>query len=362
MSGQFSRGSEWRRWDLQVHSPYSALNQGFGADFDQYARVLLERAVSAGVAVIGIADYFCIEGYSALRAILEDTARLWALLGPELAKQASTLLILPNIELRTAVVIRRPDGRDSRVNFHVLFADSIEPRAIEEHFLRELRFTAEASPGGPDQTRSLTRGNLADLGRSLKEQHARFRELGDLQVGMMNAVVPHESVTSVLEQQAARFRDRYLIVLPADEDLSECRWDGQGHLVRKLLIQKSHMLFSSNERTRAFSLGKTHPSTRAFLEEFKSLKPCVHGSDAHRYEDLFEPGEKRYLWIKADPTYDGLRQILHEPESRVFIGEAPPALRRLRENATQVHRFRQFRADSRGSGGREVVLRRHSLR
>ena len=122
---------------------------------------------------------------------------------------------------------------------------------------------------------------------------------------MMTAVVSHEDVTTVLEKQPSRFKDRYLILIPADEDLAQCRWDGQGHLVRKVLLQKAHMLFSANEGTPAFALGRKHPSVKAFVEEFKSLKPCVHGSDAHRYEELFEPAGKKYLWIKADPTYEG---------------------------------------------------------
>jgi hypothetical protein len=34
----FPRGSEWRRWDLHVHTPFSALNNGFGDDFEAYAK------------------------------------------------------------------------------------------------------------------------------------------------------------------------------------------------------------------------------------------------------------------------------------------------------------------------------------
>ena len=40
----YPRGSEWRKWDLQVHTPFSALNNGFGNDFSAYAKALIERA------------------------------------------------------------------------------------------------------------------------------------------------------------------------------------------------------------------------------------------------------------------------------------------------------------------------------
>ena len=29
-----NRGSVWRKWDLQIHTPYSYLNTQFGDDFD----------------------------------------------------------------------------------------------------------------------------------------------------------------------------------------------------------------------------------------------------------------------------------------------------------------------------------------
>ena len=245
------------------------------------------------------------------------------------------ILLPANVELRTSVIITRPGGRDSRVNFHVIFSNDVDPNAIEEHFLRELKFTAEASPGDPDERWSLTLGNLEDLGQKLKQQHKQFQLHTDRYIGMMNAVVAHEEVTSVLERQRSRFRDQYLIVVPVDEDLSKCSWDGQGHLARKLLIQKSHMLFSSNPGTRDFGLGKKHAARQDFESEFKSFKPCIHGSDAHDYNSLFEPAEGRHLWIKACLTFQGLQQLLHEPAGRVHMGNEPPCLLRMTENATK---------------------------
>jgi len=40
------RGSEWRKWDLQVHTPFSALNNSFGSNFEEYAKTLFERALN----------------------------------------------------------------------------------------------------------------------------------------------------------------------------------------------------------------------------------------------------------------------------------------------------------------------------
>ena len=233
--------------------------------------------------------------------------------------------MLPNIELRARDVVISEDGQ-ARVNFHILFSDELSPRDIEEQFLHRLRFPYEGLPGGQDQEKALTITNLMAFGSLLQEHHEPFRDRTALQIGMTNAVISHESVTELLTSQQQLFKDRYLTIVPANDDLAKIKWDGQAHMIRKLLLQKAEMVFSANAQTRAFCLGRKHPTVEDFVREFKSLKACVHGSDAHRYEELFKPNGRRYLWIKADPTFNGLRQLLHEPEARVFIGERPPSM------------------------------------
>jgi hypothetical protein len=51
---------------------------------------------------------------------------------------------------------------------------------------------------------------------------------------------------------------------------------------------------------------------------------CIHGSDAHQNSKIFEPDDQRYCWIKADPTFNGLKQIIYEPEERVCISDSVP--------------------------------------
>ncbi len=325
---KFERGSEWRRWDLQIHTPFSELNNGFKTDIETYAAQMFRRAIESDIAVIGITDYFSIEGYREIREIVRNDDRLKQLLGPENAARAKEILLLPNIELRSSVFVD-----NGRVNFHVIFSDDLDPDDIEEHFFRELKFTAESNPGDGDDSRSLTLRNLEDVGKRLKVQHVKFRDQSDLSVGMNTASVSHEEVTKVLGQP--RFKDKYLLVVVADEDLPKISWDGQGHRIRKNFIQKAHMLFAANPSTREWSLGKKHATPEEFVSEFKSLKPCIHGSDAHTFDQLFNPDLERYCWIHTDPTFAGLRYLLNEPESRVFIGSEPPELYHLKQTKTK---------------------------
>jgi hypothetical protein len=339
---QFPRGSEWRRWDLHIHTPFSTLNNGFGQDFDAYARDLFRKAVAASIAVIGVTDYFSIDGYRKLRELRKDKSKFAKVVGDDIADRALQITLLPNIEFRSSVIVRDANGSDSRVNFHLLLSDEIEPKDIEEHLLRQLFFSAQAAPGNRDERWSLTSTNFAELGAKLKKTQKEFKGHPDLYVGLMNAVVDHGDLTAVLTQQTSRFRGRYLFACPVDEDLSKVSWSGQGHLSRKLFIQKSDLLFSSNEATRAFALRRKHPTIEEFRDEFGAPKACVHGSDAHKSDDLFQPTMKRYCWIKADPTFRGLQQLVHEPETRVYIGETPPAIERVIANATKYIREISF--------------------
>lgn len=52
-----------------------------------------------------------------------------------------------------------------------------------------------------------------------------------------------------------------------------------------------------------FSLVKQAKSAEDLIAEYGGIKPCIHGSDAHDLNKLFEPDLQRYCWIKAEPTF-----------------------------------------------------------
>lgn len=52
MTSCFPRGSEWRRWDLHIHTPDSRLNQEYGGDWGKY----LDMLAKSDVAVFGITN------------------------------------------------------------------------------------------------------------------------------------------------------------------------------------------------------------------------------------------------------------------------------------------------------------------
>ncbi len=315
---KFFRGSEWRKWDLHVHTPSSILNNGFGEDWDIYVSNLFKKAILCEIAVIGITDYFHIEGYKKVKDYLANKEKMESLFTEEELVAISKILIVPNIEFRLFPINR------NRLNFHVIFSDKVSVQDIEENFLHNLHFVREGEPFENDEKRKLKISNLSELGKKLKKEHVPFQDRPDLFIGMLNAVVSDEEISTELVAGRSIFPGKYVLVLPSDEDLSTIPWDGQDHNTRKKIIQKSNFLFTSNRKTIDWGLGKMHLKPETFKAEFKSYKPCIWGSDAHDFDKLFEPDKKCYCWIKADPTFAGLRQILNEPENRVFIGELPP--------------------------------------
>lgn len=48
------------------------------------------------------------------------------------------------------------------------------------------------------------------------------------------------------------------------------------------------------------------------------------GSDAHTNINIFEPAQKKYCWVKAIPSFEGMKEITFEPKSRVRIQELKP--------------------------------------
>lgn len=322
----YPKGSEWRKWDLHVHTPLSVLNNGFGNDWDSYVQSLFKKAIEHDISVIGITDYYLPEGYKKLKKeYLYNPDKLSSLFSEAEIKKIQEIMVFPNIEFRIAKLVIGKDkdlSWNRKVNYHVILSDEIPIDKLESDFISQIKMNFNATSGVAVEKRPLTKSNLEELGKRLTEEHPPFSESGnELFVGMLNASVDEDDLISILNANSS-FKDKYLIGLPCDEDLSEVNWNSQGHSIRKNLIKQAHFIFSSNPKTREFLLGGTNKDIHE--KEFGPIKPCLWGSDAHKSEELFQPVKKRNTWVKADLTFEGLKSVLCEPSSRVAIQELSP--------------------------------------
>lgn len=326
------RGSIWRKWDLQVHTPASALNSGFAGDWDSYVHVLFTRAISSQVAAIGVTDYFSVDGYKTLRGYTSDTERLARIFEAEIASdstyvdQIRRILLLPNVELRLTTFVAGKIADARAINFHAIFSDELSVAEIEDNFLHQLTCVVDSAAQRHDEKYPLTPDNLRRLGSQLKAEHAAFRGDDPYRVACHNVTVSHEDITKVLNGHPSTFKNKYVLVL-AEDEVSDISYDGRGHLSRKILYKKMDMMFSPNAKTREKLL------SAEFAEEFGRAKPCVWGSDAHTFDRLFNPSNDHYCWIKADQTFTGLLQVKNEPRDRCYIGLQPETIAAIRQHA-----------------------------
>jgi hypothetical protein len=122
----YTEGSLWRKWDLHIHTPNSMVNHYEGATPEEkWDRFVLElESLPDEFKVIGINDYLFIDGYEKVLDYKKN-GRL---------KNIET--IFPVIEFR----IKKFGGHREfkRINFHVIFSDTLSVEIIKQQFLNQL--------------------------------------------------------------------------------------------------------------------------------------------------------------------------------------------------------------------------------
>lgn len=314
-----SKGSVWRKWDLHVHTPASYYNNfSFSSkeEREKYKGNIWEKYVDElekiqDVAVIGITDYFSIEGY---KKILEYRQN---------GRLKNFDLLLPNIEFRVNIIT----NKNNRLNLHVIFSDDISVEDIDE-FLSRVNLIISDPYSSSFQHVGCTERGLVKVGRHFANDENLPDEKA-LEIGFKQAVIEIDQLLSLLEKTPG-FSGKYLIIMGEDchGGLSEIPYDQAAHL-RTELYRKCHVIESSNRNTIDFWLGKSAKITiKELLERFGGCKPCIRGSDSHSFDKLCKNERNLFCWIKADPTFEGLKQIIYEPEERVRIQEDNPEPRK----------------------------------
>lgn len=288
-----NRGSQWRIWDLHVHSPKT-----YGGDYSTF----ITNLENSEAAVIGINDYCSIDGY-------DEVVKLGGVLNK---------VIFPIVELRMNNLLntkKNPNG--IKINFHIIFDNCTSVISKIRTWLSSLECFDE-------------KGIVTQLGVASDPLKVSF---------------DYNKTIESLKKFDLHYKHS-LIWLPYDEyggiDEIDPIIDGYFKLS---LINEAHILGSSTKKQIDFFKWVDPKYTKEQYESFLSKpKPCMKGSDAHKINYPFgrlqneksEPIEK-YCWINADMTFNGLKQILVEP-NRVFIGAEPDLLIRVRQNKTKFIR------------------------
>jgi len=317
----FARGSEWGKWDLHVHTPASLQHQYNGNDDATWERFIADlEALPPSFRVLGINDYIFIDGY---RRLCKEKAA---------GRLSNITTLLPVVELR----IDKFGGTESqlrRVNLHIVFDDALGADLIQSQFLNALSASYQLAPdagAGSSWSGIVDKQSLQDMGAKIiaSVPDAEKKRFGTpLLEGFNNLTLGLDKVRQILE--GSYFRDRHLVAVGRAE-WAAIKWNDHAIADKKDVINRAHIIF-----TAAASSDSAYAARDAL--KAAGVKHCVLDcSDAHHFstsEDKDRIGNC-LTWIKADPTFNGLRHALREYDARVFIGHRPPKLALVDANPT----------------------------
>lgn len=309
------KGSLWKKWDLHVHTPYSIIQHFNGTTedevWDNYIRDL--ENLPPEIKVLGINDYIFIDGYRRVKQY-KDSGRL-----------SNIDLLLPVVELRLNK-FGGTKNKLSRVNFHVIFSDQVEADIIEQCFLNALTSKYELSPLAKDSSvrwsSVINRTTLAQLGQMIKstipeDQLVHYKT--DLEEGFNNLNLDKKGIFETLNQH--HFHGKYVTAVGKTE-WADIKWNEGSIADKKDIINSVDLVFVSS-----YSAEDYHKAVSALSDAGVNDK-LLDCSDAHYSPSSSEKDKlgKCFTWLKADTTFEGLKQVLNEWEERVYIGELPPKL------------------------------------
>ena len=333
----FERGSEWRQWDLHIHTPASFHWNGKKFDPDPNSTNnadLVDEMISAinssQPAVFALMDYWTFDGWFALKRRLAQEG------APKLLKR-----VFPGIELRLMAPMT------GRLNAHVIFSDKISDQILRD-FKAALHVELVNRPLSDDSLVALARTVGDD-----KLQHHSFKKADveadldeALRAGSVIAEINCESYKNAIGKVPDGLAVGFMPFNTSD-GLAEVKW--QEHYAYCLGLFKSSPIFETRDLDTwgAFVGERTAGNDKWFGNFQRALSDiprlAVSGSDAHCFKGVHGDNNKRgygdfpsgkATWIKADPTFLGLLQAIKEPAKRSFIGEIPQKISEISENKT----------------------------
>ena len=245
----FERGSEWRRWDLHLHTASSYDYEYKATDSDE---ILIQKLQDNNIVAVAITDHFVI-----------DKDRI-----ANLRRLSSNIVFFPGVELRT-------DKGDTNIHVILIFSDTINLDELVEDF------------------------NV--FKRSAKNHDDNEKIYWDYN-SIVDFAKQHDALISIhAGRKTNGVDDRISNSLPHNQAVKE------EYATTISMFEMGQVRDFDEYRKHVFSdIG---------------VKPMVIGSDNHDARN-YDPANK--LWIKADVTFNGLKQIIYEPEERVYISDTKP--------------------------------------
>lgn len=286
-------GSNWHKWDLHIHTPYTQFNnKGFNIspkNEEEIWKAYCQKLNDSGIDVFGITDYFSINNYKYLKE------------NRDILGLRKDIVLLPNVELRVQDLTSKGSGKGEKENFaniHIIFSEEIEVQKIE-NFLEHIHLKVGFS------NTSLT--------------CAKFHTLPKKEKNNIHEYPYKDSILIALEETGFSSSD-YLIMDAAGGDGIYINPKKSGHYAEVEFLLNNVDIEqiqgepeNPNQKDIEFYTKELPKDAKNDYKKDIDSYPCIIASDSHNLEDI----GKKYTWIKAIPSFEGLRQVIFEPIDRI---------------------------------------------
>lgn len=289
---QYPKGSEWRKWDLHIHSTYSQEHSAKLSHKD-----IFQAAVEHDISVISITDHSNVDGLDEAWAVWESGS------DNNGNKYSEIISFFPGVELKAS-------AGNKGVHFLAVFPPVITSLGYEQRVDQSFLKEALLAKIGCSKSEIKAAGG-GDYKQGLFQVAVNFEKAAELVRGLGGLIIVHHgNKANSLEEE---------INHPPLDATSD-------KLLNTLGTHKEKLMRECVDICELPNWSDYHQRQEKFYRETFS-KPSVIFSDSHASYENSCP-----TWIKADPTFEGLKQVLHEPEDRIWRGSNPPSQEYIKQN------------------------------
>lgn len=268
-----NNGSDWLRWDLHVHAPGTKLNNNFSARWNEFLSTLATSNISG----FGITDYFSLDCYEEVINRINGDQRF------------ETKVFFPVVEFRLREQL---NTAGENINLHILFNNSPETLIKAKRLLSNLETSIVSQPVNKKCSELLSGEDFS------------------------SATVKLDDVVEKLKDEFGENSHEYMII---------CAYSGRGGIRPNGNSPRAITIAVDLKRFINIFFG-TAADSEYWLEQTPKY-PVITGSDCHSIEDMSlritnpdgSDQNRTPTWIKAEATFEGLRQIMFEPKNRIKL-------------------------------------------
>ncbi|KUJ95353.1 MAG: Putative ATPase involved in DNA repair [Desulfonauticus sp. 38_4375] len=284
----YPRGSEWRKWDLHVHTPidhewrnkpkidFTKQLEEIKSDLEKFADEFIGFAEQEKLSVLAIVDHnFC-----------NDLEKCYL---PYIIKEANkvNITILPGFEITVK------DG--SGIHLLVIFKENTNLNTIQDIVKQCFDPGIELIPANGQVP--ISNKSIDELKKLLDSSNLEYI-LIFAHADRENGVLDKNTISG--GRRVQEWKKSFINIAQLSKSINEFN---ENSFIFKVIKKKD-------------------------LNYARDIT-CIISSDCRTInkqetnEGRTYLGEK-FVWIKADPTFEGLKQIIYEPEDRVKIQEEKP--------------------------------------